>query len=244
MKFLTSVLLSVGSALYLLPRTVDSQVLTEDFLQINLDELGLSRFSGAQPLSDGVLTSAQGVDYPLSEVLPYTALFASSSYQISENCLSATHKRTNETFRIPVFRSIHDNNIVVQLFTEEDGTISYAEIRGEDKDFDTFFVATNFLSAANGTSGEDLPKDILLSFMADDINEDQLNNFTLSERVPPLATRRLRTLASNGDDDSLEGAVGRFSAFNCEKFRAVKIAVAVRSFRLLHHIVFSSVLFC
>lgn len=238
MKFLLSFLLTVGSAIGLLPLTVYAQEFTEDFLQVNLDELGLRTFSGAQPLSESVLTSAQGVDYPLSDVVPYTALFASSSFQVSEDGLSVTHKRTNETFRVPVFRSMHDNNTVVQLFTEEDGTISYAEIRGEDKEFDTFFVATSFLSAANGTSGEDLPKDILLSFMADDIDEDQLNNFTLSERVPPLATRRLQNHADNGDDDSLEGAVERFSAFNCDKFRAVKIAVTVRSFQLRRSIVF------
>ena len=215
---------AVASVLCLLLQPVHSLVLTEDFVQLELDELGLRTYSGAQPLSEGVLTSSQGVEYLLSDTLPYSSLFDPSSYEVSEDGTSVTHTRTGESFRIPIFRSVHDNNTLVQVFTEEEGIVSYAEIRGEDAHFDTFFVATSMRAAANGTDGE-VVDDILLSFVTDDIDIDELEKLNLSERVPPVSTRHLRNLV----DASRNTAVERLPAVSCSKFTVVKLAVVYDS---------------
>ena len=222
MKILLSFAFAFGSAVWHLPRAAHAQVFTEDALQLELEELGLRTISGAQFVGEGILTSAQGIEYLINETVPYTSLFSSSSYEVSDDGGSVTHKRTNETFRIPVFRSVHENNTLVQVFTEEDGTVSYAEIRGEDKQFDTYFVATSMRSAANGTDG-DAENDILLSFVTDDIDTDKLENLTLSERVPPVSSRHLRTLVQG----NLTTTVERQAA--CSKLKVIKVAVVYDS---------------
>ena len=222
MKILSSLAFAFGSAVWQLPQSVHAQLFTEDALQLELEELGLRAITGAQSVGEGVLTSAQGIDYLLNETVPYTSLFSSSSYDVSADGASVTHKRTNETFRIPVFRSVHENNTLVQVFTEEDGTVSYAEIRGEDNTFDTFFVATSMRSAANGTDG-DAVNDVLLSFVTDDIDTDKLGNLSLSERVPPGSTRHLRTLVEGNVNTTVERQAA------CSKFKVIKVAMVYDS---------------
>lgn len=201
----------------------------EDLLQSGLDDLDLRAFAGTQPVNEGVLESARGIKYPLSELSPFLDLFSPDSFEVSEDGTSVQHKQTNETFRIPVFRSVYDNNTVVMVVTDEAGAVSYAEIRDEDKQYDTFFVAGEFFSAANGTVGEDgIDDDVLLSFMAEDIDDDKLENFTLGELPPPM---------ENGNSRFLQHEVGNFGhqaaerlgANGCGTFRAVKLAVVFDS---------------
>jgi len=221
--------LAIWAAVGILFATKALAQLPEELLQSGLDDLDLRAFAGTQPLNEGVLESARGIKYPLSELSPFLDLFSPDSFEVSEDATSVQHKKTNETFRIPVFRSVYDNNTVVMVVTDEAGAVSYAEIRDEDKQYDTFFVAGEFFPAANGTVGEDgiddgTPADVLLSFMAEDIDDEKLENFTLGELPPPMENGRSRFLQHEVGNFGHQAAE-RFGANGCGTFRAVKLAV-------------------
>jgi len=224
MKFPHFALLATfGWAACFLPRSAQAQI-SEDSIQLSLDKLDLTGYSGTQPTSEGVLTGVSGVEYPLTDVAPFTALFSPRSFKVSEDGLSVLHKRTNETFPIPVYRSVFGNTLV-QLFLDEDGSVSYAEIREDDSQYDTFFVGGDSLVPTNGTFGEDSIEEFLLTFTADDIDEEKLDNFSLTELIPPSSRDQLRRKLWTEDDDGFQKTVERSALNGCSTYRVVEIAI-------------------
>lgn len=209
-------------------------LLNEDAFQKGLSELNLVGFTGAQTVSANTLTDVQGIDYTLTTLMPYSEMFSPDSFEISEDGMSVIHKATNETIRIPVFRSVFNNNTVVQLVTSGDGNVSFAEIRGKNSSHDTFFIQEGFASVllVQEDGSNVSPSDSLLSFTAADVDNEQLaKSFTLGDSPPAAGNRILRGTSHDYESETLPSHRERRDAVStaCSSFKVVKIAAVYDS---------------
>jgi Metallo-peptidase family M12 len=215
------------------PTTIAQNVINEDAVQQGLESLDLTGFSDIQAWSQtgGTLTDYdRQIPFSLENLQPYTELFAPDSYHISDDGRFVTHLLTNETFATPIFRSLQDDGTVIQIATTELGNISFAEIRVPDpkRYNDTFFLPSEFLrDSIIGPDGNEDPfqdKEILLSFTADDFDDEKLSSaFDLDDLEVPISNR-LRLLSMN-HPSRRNAATGSFAAGACGQYQIVKVAV-------------------
>ena len=224
-----------------IPTTVTMTEFSEDALQLGLETLDLVGYTNLQSWTnneiDGdddetpnVLVNGSN-EYILDNLLPYQELFDPDYFQIDGSMV--TNIRSQDTFRIPIYRSVTSDGHTIQLATNEMGNISFAEIRVPDPLLadDIFYIPSDVLRS---DIGEDAlsSTDVLISFTSRDLNNDKFGNLYELDEVEPPTNRRNRlvrrmldelpTLESseaNTDDD--DAAVATI----CSQYQIVKIAV-------------------
>lgn len=204
----------------------------EDTVQKGLEELNLIGFADVQQVNSDFLIDSLGTKYPLAQLQPYTEVFSPGSYSFSEDGATAKHMASNETFRVPIFRAVFDNNTVVQVATTDEGSVSFAEIRGPIPKHDTFFIQEAFASSLLVQEDETgvKPTGALLSFTTSDIDKEKLAaSFSLGEPQP--LKRRLRELELTDSDVPIDINRTNFDPVSaaCQSFTVVNVAVVYDS---------------
>lgn len=188
------------------------------------ESLDLIDFSGFQSSESGHLTSDSGVDYDLSDLQPYTAMFAEDSFTIADD-KTATHKRTGETFDISTFRSSYDDGTIFQASIDKNGKMTYAEIReGSENRLDTFFLGTGMQSAIAMGENEDYDDFFMLTFNSSSIDGEKLSRDVDLGDAPPITgdTRLLRNVNKSGQRQHMHR---RSQVSTCESLRVIKVAI-------------------
>ena len=209
----------------------------EEAVQLGLETLDLVGYSSIQSWTNGdgddtpkVLINGDN-EYNLTNLFPYKDLFDPLYFDMDGS--RVTNIRSNETFQIPIYRSMSTDGNVIQFATNEMGNISFAEIRVPDPSIndDIFYIPSEVLRSDIGedaTTSDGDRKDVLISFTNRDLDNNKFGTiFDLDEVDPPNRRHRhvrrildaISTSVSeaNTDDSTVASA--------CSEFQIVKIAV-------------------
>lgn len=174
--------------------------------------IGLEGALGLQNIEDGVLVDQFGTEYNMADAQVYADLFSPDNFTVSSDG-NVTDIRTGETFSAAVWRATYSNGTVLQIVKDEDGEVSYAEIRHSQPEFDTFFVPSEELS--NDCQA-------MLSFTLNHLDEFSLQSSYVFGEAPSLPSDRLRGrnllpkfVYRRGDGTSSE----------CTYFKVVRVAL-------------------
>jgi Metallo-peptidase family M12 len=225
------------------PTTTMQFVFNEDAVQQGLDTLDLVGFAGIQSWSQTgtLMDSVRKIPYALDNLLPYTDIFASESYRFSNDGLRVTHIRSEETFDIPIYRSIYEDGTIVQIATTDRGNVSFAEIRVPDPKLynDTFFLPSELITdAIVEDDSNDLDKEILISFTSKDLDSSKLaNTFDLDDMELPntndsiggdqrrhLSTNR-PVIRSRSTATTIVTTDNNIASSVCDQYQIVKVAI-------------------
>jgi hypothetical protein len=197
---------------------------TVEAVKSELSDLYLRNSIGDQSLTSGVLRDQDGIEYPLSQLKPYTALFSPKHFDISDNETVVTDKRTGETFLSTVSRGVFGNGAIVQVDVGgEDCEILSAEIRRPNGRQDLFFVKNE--APLNSSQS-------MLAFTPDDIDVKGLRaNFLYGESEavgsrPP--SKSLRAVARQLLPDFVRRR-GDGGSSECTYFKVVELAIVFDS---------------
>lgn len=179
-----------------IPTISTGTTFNEDAVQLGLETLDLVGYSNIQSWTNGdndktskVLTNGSE-EYKLDNLLPYTDLFDPQHYYIDGSRI--TNIRSNETFQIPIYRSMTTDGTIIQFATNELGNISFAEIRVPDPSLndDIFYIPSDILRAGIGedaTTEDGDRTDVLISFTSRDLDKDKFGTiFDLDEVELPI----------------------------------------------------------
>jgi hypothetical protein len=189
-----------------------------------LESLDLISYSGLQSVKSGSLTSDSGVVYDLSDLQPFTAVFAEDSFTIADDKLTATHKRTGETFDISTFRSTYDDGSVVQASIDGNGKVAYAEIREGSGSLDTFFIGSGVQSALAIIGDEYSDDGLMLAFNSSSIDGEKLSKEVDLGDSPPI-TGDARFLRDVHKSEKSQHMHRRTQTGNCEFLRVIRVAI-------------------
>ena len=202
----------------------------EDAVQLGLETLDLVGYSSIQAWTNGdnedtpkVLVNGND-EYSLVDLLPYKELFDPNNFYIDGSVI--TNIRSNETFQIPIFRSISTEGNIIQFATNEMGNISFAEIRVPDPSIedDIFYIPSDVLRGDIGedaTTSDGNRKDVLISFTSRDLDDSKFGAmFDLDEAdLPNIPNRRNRHVRRILEEIPTSVATA------CREFRIVKVAI-------------------
>jgi hypothetical protein len=189
-----------------------------------LESLDLINYSGLQSAKSGRLTSDSGGVYNLTDLQPYTAVFAEDSFVIAGDRRTATHIRTNDTIDISTFRSTYSDGSVVQASVDENGKVTYAEIREGSDSLDTFFIGSGTQSALAIIGDEFSDDELLLAFNSSSIDGEKLSKEVDLGDAPPISgdERFLRDFSTLEQSQHLHR---RNQAGNCQSLRVIRVAI-------------------
>jgi len=163
--------------------------------------------------------------FSVDEAEPLTDLFSSEHFTVSDDGTSVTNLRSNETFAVPVFRSLYENGTALQVLTDgTTGDVQYAEIRHHP---DGAANDTFFLRAMTGSDS------VLKSFDSIGVFEPlNLQEYSYGEAAlpswPALEEDSTRRTLTQQQRDLLPKFVyrrGDRSSAECTYFKVVNLAI-------------------
>jgi hypothetical protein len=212
--------------------TISNMSFREDAIQEGLETLDLLGYRDIQSWTGERKVLMNGTqEYVLDNVVPYVDLFASKQYKVHRDGFRITNRYSNESFPIPIYRSSTQDGKVIQLATNEQGNIAYAEIRdlqGSFKD-DLFFIPSDVLreSSLVGDDASSQKNEVLISFTNGDLDNIKFGNrYDLDEIELPLGetetdTPSLRRKLRRTSDATLLSNVAAI----CDQYQIVKVAI-------------------